>query len=116
MENLEKETKIKAKSEITAIRVAVLTLKTISGILTKANRKSFGRKIKASTLVQYAISKITDADIKMLQEQSLSNADRMEIKYREFVRANGPISKDEFLGTLLGPNGAKSPGENAAVS
>ena len=116
MENQVQESKAKAKKESSTVRVSNSTQKLLTSVLQKSNKKSYGRRVKADPVLQLALSKLTDADIKALQEQSLSNADRMEMKYREFVRTNGPISKDEFLGTLLGSNGAKSSGPNAAVS
>ena len=114
MENQVQESKAKAKKEASTVRVSNSTQKLLTSVLQKSNKKSYGRRVKADPVLQLALSKLTDADIKALQEQSLSNADRMEMKYREFVRANGPISKDEFLGTLLDSSGAKSPSENVA--
>ncbi len=115
MENQIQESKAKAKKDSSTVRVSNSTQKLLTSILQKANKKPHGCRVKADPVLQLALSKITDADIKMLQEQSLSNADRMEIKYREFVRVNGPTSKDEFLGTLLGSNSAKTSNENADV-
>jgi hypothetical protein len=37
-----------------------------------------------------------------LQQSTLSNGDRVEMLYREHVKKHGAISKDEFLGRLLG--------------
>ena len=77
------------------------TQKLVSSLLTKANRKSYGRKVKASQLIQHALSKLDEADIKLLQDQSLSNADRMEMKFREYCKRNSGATRDEFLGQLL---------------
>ena len=116
MENQVHELKPKPKKDASTIRVSNATQKLLSSVLQKVNKKAFGRRVKADPLLQLALSKLTDADFKMLQEQSLSNADRMEMKYRDFVRTNGPISKDEFLGILLVGENTKSPSQNRAVS
>ena len=115
MEVQAKEQKAKAKSEVSAIRIDIATQKLVSSLLAKANRKSYGRKVKASQLVQLALSKLDDADIRQLQEKSLSNADRMEMKFREYCKRNGGATREEFLGQLLSGDVAKSPSENAAV-
>ena len=115
MEIQAKEQKPKAKSELSAIRIDMSTQKLVSSLLAKANRKSYGRKIKASQLVQLALSKLDDADIRQLQEKSLSNADRMEMKFREYCKRNGGATREEFLGQLLSGDVAKSASENAAV-
>ena len=101
MENQEKDAKLKAKAEVSAIRIDLSTQKLISSLLAKANRKSYGRKVKAGQLVQLALQKLSDADLKFLQERSLSNADRMEMKFREYSKRNSGATREEFLGKLL---------------
>ncbi len=101
METQSKEQKPKAKTDVSAIRIDMSTQKLVSSLLAKANRKSHGRKVKASQLVQLALSKLDDADIRQLQERSLSNADRMEMKFREYCKRNHGATRDEFLGQLL---------------
>ncbi len=36
-----------------------------------------------------------------LQENSLTNADKLEKKFRDYVTKNGVISKDDFIGKLI---------------
>ncbi len=116
MEIQAKEQKPKTKTDVSAIRIDMSTQKLVSSLLAKANRKSHGRKVKASQLVQLALSKLDDADLRQLQEQSLSNADRMEMKFREYCKRNSGATREEFLGHLLDSNGANSKPENAASS
>jgi len=116
MEIQAKEQKPKAKSDVSAIRIDLSTQKLVSSLLAKANRKSFGRKVKASQLVQLALSKLDDADIRQLQEKSLSNADRMEMKFREYCKRNSGATREEFLGHLLGEQSSKSETQTAAFS
>ena len=49
-----------------------------------------------------ALSFLDDSHLKELQEKSLTNKDRLELKYQEYLKANGNVSKDEFIGKLLG--------------
>lgn len=116
MENSVPEQKAKVKKENSTIRVSSSTQKLLTQVLLKLNKKSFGRRVRIDPLLQLALSKLVDADLKFLQEQSLSNADRLEMNYREYVKKNGPLSKDEFLGILLKAESVKSESKNAAFS
>lgn len=92
---------IKKMSNYTAIRVSKTVQKKLTSLLTKANKKDYGKRVKADALIGIALEQITDNHIKSLQQESLSNADLLEMKYREHVKQNGKISKDEFYGLLL---------------
>ena len=60
------------------------------------------RRISFSDYVAKAISKLNDEDRKELQEASLSNADRLELMYREHAKGNhSQLSKEQFLGRLI---------------
>jgi hypothetical protein len=84
-----------------ALRVKRETKRRIQTELAKVNKKAFGRKVRVDALVSRALNLLTDADIKTLQEASLSNSDRLEQKYREYLKTNSGVSKDEFLGQML---------------
>jgi hypothetical protein len=116
MENQVQESKVKVKKESSTVRVSNSTQKLLSSVLQKLNKKTYGRRVKVDPVLQLALSKLSEADLKMLQEQSLSNADRIEMKYREHCKRFGSVSKDEFLGLLMNGDAAKSTAENAAIS
>ncbi len=67
MENQVQESKAKAKKESSTVRVSNSTQKLLTSVLQKLNKKSYGRRVKADPVLQLALSKITDADIKSLQ-------------------------------------------------
>ena len=70
--------------------------------LAKLNKKEFGRRIRIDDYVAKAISKLTDDDRRELQEASLSNADRLELMYRQHAKSGDTqISKEQFLGRLI---------------
>ena len=104
------------KSNTTALRVSNETRRKVLSELSKANKKTFGRTIKPDQLIALALSKVTQSDIVELQEKSLSNQDRMEKAYREYIAKNGAISRDEFIGKMLTGEVAKSSFENSANS
>ena len=98
---------VKAKVSSTtsvSLRVKRETKKRIQAELAKVNKKDFGKKIRCDELIGVAFSLLTDQHLKALQEGSMSNADRLEIQYRDFVKKHGATSKDEFLGIILNGN------------
>ena len=96
-----KQSKIKIKKLNTAgIRVDKETQRDLNRLVDKINKKQFGKKVKISQIIALSVKLIGDEHIKELQHNSLSNADKIEMQYRDYIRQNGAISKDEFLGKL----------------
>lgn len=89
------------KSQFSAVRVSSSTQKKLSQLLLKANKKTFRKRVKADQLLSLSLSLLNDVHIKNLQEGSLSNTDKLEMRFKDYVKKNGSISKDEFLGKLL---------------
>ncbi len=99
---VEKKSKPKNKVSTTApIRVRVETRKRVLQEVAKANKKDFGKRIRPEDIIALAMSLLTPGHIQTLQETSLSNADKLEKEYREFIAKNGHISKDTYLGKRL---------------
>jgi hypothetical protein len=101
------------KSSTAPIRVKRETRKKILQELVKANKKEYGRKLRAEDLIALAITLLQPEHITQLQDAALSNADRLEQLYKNYAAKHGSLSKDAFLGKLLagemGPsNGAKT--------
>lgn len=84
-----------------SLRVRKETKKKILSDLLSLNKKDFGRKLTADDYVQLAISLLTPDLLQKLKEKTLSNKDRLELKYQEYCSQNGKVTKDEFLGVLL---------------
>ena len=85
----------------TPIRVKRETRKKILQELAKANKKDFGRNLRAEDLIALAITLLQPQHIKQLQEAALSNGDRLEQQYKDYAAKHGSLSKDAFLGKLL---------------
>ena len=83
------------------VRVSNETKKILTKLLDKANKKSFGKRIKPDALIATALKLVADNHLKKLQENSLSNADRLEMAFKEYKKGNSSASKDDFLGRLL---------------
>ena len=89
------------KSDSSTIKISKETKRELNKILVKVNKKDFGRRIRGEKIVLLALQQINKTHIKELQDSTLSNEDKLEMKYREYVSKNGNISKDEFIGKLL---------------
>ncbi len=94
--------KKKAKGDgSSSIKISKEVKKKLNSLLIKINKKDFGKRVRSEKVILLALQQIDEEHIKELQNSALTNADKLEIKYREYVSRNGSISKDEFLGKLL---------------
>lgn len=87
------------KTESVAIRFDKSFMKQISKIVDKANKKQYGRKIKAKSIIVNTFSildeKLIDKVIKKSQEESLSANDKKDMYMKEnLTKFKG--SKEEF--------------------
>lgn len=91
-----------SQSNTVPIRVHKDIARAIRRDLAKLNKKEFGRRIRVDDYVAKAIAKLTDDDRRELQQASLSNADRLELMYRQHAKSGDTqISKEQFLGCLI---------------
>lgn len=80
-----------------SIRVETIDKHKITTFLSKVNKKTYGRRVKVSDLIKTLLNGIDDELIKKLQDQSLTNKDKIEIAFKDHVSKNGKISKEDFL-------------------
>lgn len=77
----------------------------ISNLLMQANQKDFGREVTFKDLVLAALPKLTQKDIERLQENCLSEMEKVERALAEFNKKNETkLSMGEFLVRKLGIN------------
>ena len=93
-----------------SLRVKRETKKKIITELAEFNRrKKIGRNLTVDDYVQLAISFMKPDSLETLRDRTLSNKDRLELRYQEYCVSNGKVSKDEFYGILLSAgNGASA--------
>ena len=60
-----------------------------------------GKRIKADHIILKALSLLKQEHINDLQEESLSNKDKLERSYKNYCKKFGTISKDEFIGKFM---------------
>ena len=85
----------------TPIRVSRETKKRLLADLVRLNKKDLGRHVRADEVVALALSLLEAKHYTQLQDATLSNSDRLERRYREYVKKDGAITTDEFIGKLL---------------
>ena len=85
------------------IRVKVETKRLLDKLVSRANKKSYGRRILADDIIGTALELIEERHIEILQQGSMTNEDRFELERKMSAKRLGhAISKEEFLGILLG--------------
>lgn len=77
------------------------TGKLLTTLKEKANKKSFGRKVRDSEIIALGLSLVTLEHLTKLQEQTYSEKDRLHLAHEDYVKNNGRISLDNFIGLLI---------------
>ncbi len=90
-------TKGKQKTDKSPVLLDKETMKTLKKLSARANKKDKGRKITNSQLIHEGIQLISDAIIKGLQENSLSEKDRLEMKHLEYCKEHGKVDFFKWL-------------------
>lgn len=82
-------------------KVDLETAKLIFAIKEKINRKAYGRKVRDGEILSLAIRLLGPEHIQQLQEATYSEQDRLHITHEDYVKKNGKISLDQFIGKLI---------------
>lgn len=85
----------------TPIRVKRDTKRRLNHEISEINKKKLGRRVKMDDLVRLLLEELKPSHFEKLQEKSLSNKDRLEKQYRDYIAGHGKITMDEYLGKLL---------------
>ena len=88
-------------SNTVPIRISKSTARLLKSLVTKCNRKTHGRKVKAEDVLQKSLSLLEVSHLEEIKNSTYSSQDQLEIEYKKFCQTNGNISKDEFLQRLL---------------
>jgi len=75
--------------------------KLLQSLKDKANKKTFGRKVRDSEIISLGLSLVSNEHVQSLQNQTLSEKDRLHMAHEDFQKTNGKISLDHFIGKLL---------------
>lgn len=101
MEQTKKPKQTSSSSSYTVIRVRKPTANKLRSLVNRLNRKPYGKKITATDVLNASLALLGDKEMKMIEEQSYTSQDRLEIAYLQYCKENGKITKDEYLALLL---------------
>lgn len=97
-----KETKEKSqKNPSTVKKLDLETIKLLSNLKDRANKKDLGRKIRDAEIIYLGLTLIESHHLEALKESTYSEQDRLMLAHNEFQKANGKITLDQFIGKLL---------------
>ncbi len=77
------------------------TAKVLQSLKDKANKKTFGRKVRDCEIIAVALKQVSLEHIKELQEGTLSEKDKLGLAHEEYQKQHGKITMDQFIGKLL---------------
>lgn len=93
--------KRKESASSAPIRVKQRTKAKLEQLLKLANKDRVGRSIKADDLIWCGLALINDSHIAEIRDQALSNKDRLELLFQQFLKDRRGATRDDFLGELL---------------
>lgn len=98
----QQDKKVTKQKQSTIKKLDPDTLKLLSSLKEKANKKSFGRKIKDSEIIFAGLKLVTTAEIRALQENSYQEKDLLGICHEDYMKStSSKLSVDQYLGKLL---------------
>jgi hypothetical protein len=81
------------------------SLEMVFDLLVKANKKELGREVLFQDMAIYALSKLNNKDVEKLQDNSLSEMERVQQTLKEYNSKNGTsLELGEFLVKKLNIN------------
>lgn len=107
MEETKAQTKTAEKKNAATKKKTVLkkvdleAAKLLAALKEQANKKHYGRNITEGEILSKAITLLNSEHLKELQDLSFSETDRLHIAHENYVKQNGKITLDQFIGRLL---------------
>ncbi len=93
--------KTQPKRQTCLKKIDLETSKLLTQLRDRANKKSYGRKVRDAELIAAGLKLLGEPHITELQDQTLSEQDRLKMAHEDFQKTNGKISLDQFIGRLI---------------
>lgn len=77
------------------------TAKVLNQFKEKANKKTYGRKVRDGEIIALALKQLNASHLHELQQATLSQKDKLHMAHEEFCKQHGKVSLDQFIGRLL---------------
>lgn len=92
---------VQIKKKTVLKKIDIESAKLLATLKERANKKVHGRKIRDSEIIAKGLSLIETQHLSELQDRTLTEKDRLLIAHENFIKQNGKISLDQFIGKLL---------------
>ena len=93
------ESQVKKPAQLKTVEPEAAKL--LTSLCEKANKKTFGRKVKESEILTVAIKLVKDEHIVQLQESTYSEQDKLMMKHADYQKTHGKLTLDQFIGKLM---------------
>ena len=97
----QKEPKESKKSSSAIKKLDPDTAKVLQSLSDRANKKTYGKKIRDIEILALGLSLITPEHIKTLQEGTVTEDDLLKAGHAEYQRSNGKLTQKEYLAKIL---------------
>ena len=97
----QKPKKDEAKRTMILKKIDPETAKLLNQLKEKANKKSYGRKVRDGEIIALALKQLEAGHLHELQQATLSQKDKLHMAHEEFCKHHGKVTLDQFIGRLL---------------
>ena len=91
----------RAEATVMPIRIRKKTKSKLELLLRQTNKDRPGRKVKADDLICFSLNLLTEQHLAEICDKMLSNRDRMEILFQQFLKGRRGATREDFLGELI---------------
>lgn len=92
--------KSRIQEDIQAVRIYKKTISKIDALI-EDSKKLGPSRIQARDLIRFAVSKIENADLEKLREETATTEDRFQEKLKEFQKGRPNATREDFMEHLL---------------
>ncbi|MCX6124056.1 MAG: hypothetical protein NTV34_04810 [Proteobacteria bacterium] len=85
----------------TAIRICHSTRAELERVLAEVERNGGKKKIKADTVIRFALAKLKEQDFEELRAKTVSYSELFDREFLRYKLEESDVNRDEFLGLVL---------------
>jgi hypothetical protein len=91
----------RAAATVMPIRIRQKTKSKLELLLRQTNKDRPGRKVKADDLICFSLDLLTQQHLAEICDKMLSNRDRIELLFQQFLKGRRGATREDFLGELI---------------
>lgn len=90
-----------AKKKVVLKKLDAEAAKLLQGLSDKANKKTFGRRVRDTEIICRALTLLQPEHLAELQQNTMNEKDRLNIAFEMYQKANGKVTMGQFIDKLL---------------